>query len=291
MAEPAPRVAFLGPASSYSHEAATTIFGPGQAWCPRGTIAEVIEDVGVGHEYGVVPIENTTDGRVVDTLARLIRGDRTIVGEHRLAIHHNLMVAPETGDVTEVRSKPQALSQCRRFLATHYPGVRQIAVASTAAAAGQAAAEPGVAAIASAAAAEAHGLRVLRRNIEDRSNNVTRFVVLGREPVAATGRDKTSLVFQVDHRPGSLADAMMVFKNHRLNLTFIESFPCPDRESEYQFFVELTGHRDDAAVSEAIDALGSITRRLVWLGSYPSDASEPIADPPPSMADGSSPER
>jgi chorismate mutase/prephenate dehydratase len=139
---------------------------------------------------------------------------------------------------------------------------------STAAAAKLAAQRPGVAAVASIEAGQEYDLDVIDTNIEDNVNNVTRFAVLGKERPRPTGDDKTSILFQISHQPGALADAMTIFKQHRLNLTWIESFPAPDTAHEYLFFVELTGHRDDAAVTQAVAQLASESQRLTILGSY-----------------------
>lgn len=260
-------VCYLGPPHSYSHIAARGYFGD-RVISPVPSIAAVFDDVISGtHGQGIVPIENSTDGRIVDTLSRLIEGRVQIIGEIRLAIHHCLLAIGENG-IREIQSKPQALSQCRRFLASKYPAAVQTAVSSTTAAAAAAAHDPTIAAVASREAGQALGLRVIASEIEDNPNNLTRFVVIGTESARRTGVDKTSLLFQVTHRPGSLADAMAIFKHRQLNLTFIESFPSPGEPDEYQFFVELDGHRDDDAVAGAIEELQRISHRLVILGSY-----------------------
>ena len=268
MQTPAATVCFLGPPHSYSHLATGLYYGDDYRSQPASSIAEVFDRVAAGDcRWGVVPIENSTDGRIVDTMSRLIHAKVQIAGEVRLAIHHCLLAQTPEG-IVEIQSKPQALSQCRNFLAEHYRDVVQTAVCSTAAAAAAAAADCHVAAVASRRAGEAAGLSIIAENIEDNANNVTRFVVIGTETSRRTGDDKTSLLFQVAHQPGSLADAMMVFKTHGLNLTFIESFPSPGQPDEYQFFVELDGHRDDTPVQSAVDDLRRITHRMVVLGSY-----------------------
>ena len=265
-----PSACYLGPPHSYSHIAALAYFGD-QSLTAVPTIAAVFDDViGGGTPAGIVPIENSTDGRVVDTLSRLITpaaGERVqIVGEQRLAIHHCLLARNDS--FTEIRSKPQALSQCRDYLRTHYPDAVQTAVSSTTAAARAAVDDPTIAAVASRHAGESLGLPIVASRIEDNPHNVTRFVVIATDSPQRTGADKTSLLFQVAHRPGSLADAMMVFKDYSLNLTFIESFPSPGQPSEYQFFVELDGHRSDPPVHAAIETLQKQTHRFVVLGSY-----------------------
>ncbi len=165
-------------------------------------------------------------------------------------------------------SKPQALSQCREWVAKHLPQARTIEMTSTAAAAQLAAERPGAAAIASLQAGVNYGLTVLAENIEDNKNNITRFAVIGDHEGRRTGRDKTATMFEIQHTPGSLADAMTVFKRNRINLTWIESFPMPNTESEYLFFVEMEGHHSDAKIKRALAALQRKTERLEILGSY-----------------------
>ena len=263
------RVAYLGPAYSYSHLAALERFGEANELVPVATIAAVFDELNRGQvEFGLVPIENSTDGRVVDTLGMFARRPARVCGEVQLHIHHCLLGKTSRAEVREVYSKPQALSQCRNWLAQHLPLARTGEMASTAAAAKLAADKPGAAAIASRQAGVHYGLPVIEANIEDSRHNVTRFAVIGDSLPARTGRDKTALMFALSHSPGSLADAMTIFKQNRLNLTWIESFPMPDAPSEYLFFVELEGHLSDAAVKRALDSLGERTERLEVLGSY-----------------------
>lgn len=264
------RVAYLGPPYSYSHQAATERFGTTVDLAPVGTIAAVFEELNRGHaDYGIVPLENSTDGRVTDTLDMFARHPIRICGEVPLRIHHNLLAKCDRQSICEVYSKPQALSQCREWLSKHLPGVRLVEMTSTAAAAQLAADRPGAAAVASLSAATHYGLQVLAANIEDNRHNLTRFAVLGGETPRRTGHDKTALMLELAHRPGSLAEAMLVFKNSRLNLTWIESFPSPRTQNEYVFFVECEGHQADAKVRQAIDKLARKTARLDILGSYP----------------------
>ncbi len=264
------RVSYLGPPYSYSHQAAVQRFGGSAELSPVATIAAVFEELRTGHaDFGLVPIENSTDGRIVDTLGMFAKVPVRICGEVQLRIHHNLLAKCRRDEIQEVYSKPQALSQCRDWISKHLPGVRLAEMASTAAAAQLAAEKPGAAAIASLQAANKYGLSILAGNIEDNQNNVTRFAVIGGESPRRTGNDKTALMFELDHRPGSLADAMAVFKRGGLNLTWIESFPMPGTKKEYLFFVELEGHASDPKVSRALEALRRRTVRLEILGAYP----------------------
>lgn len=263
-------VTFLGPEFSYSHLASIAKFGQSHHLVPVSTIAAVFESVDDGNaDFGIVPIENSTDGRIVDTLEMFIRLPVRICGEIPMPIHHNLLAMGSLADVVEVHSKPQALSQCREWLAKNLPAARLVPTASTTAAAQLAAEEKGVAAIASKQAGSEYGLTVLAAAIEDNKQNVTRFAMIGRQPAERTGDDKTSLMFELNHEPGALADTMAIFKRNRLNLTWIESFPKQGSPNEYVFFVELLGHLVDVRVRRAIASLDKKTVKLETLGSYP----------------------
>jgi chorismate mutase/prephenate dehydratase len=264
------RVAYLGPKYSYSHLAAISRFGEGPDLTPVATIKAVFESVHFHQtDFGIVPIENSTDGRIVDTLDMFARLPLRITAEVELAIHHHLLGKCSRGEVLEVYSKPQAISQCRDWLAKNLPQAKVIEMTSTAIAAQIAADKAGAAAIASLEAGTHYGLAVIDSNIEDNKNNITRFAVIGGEIPHRTGRDKTALMFEIPHKPGSLADAMLVFKRGRQNLTWIESFPMPNSKNEYLFFVELEGHQNDSRVKSSIESLRRKTARLEVLGSYP----------------------
>lgn len=263
------RVAFLGPLHSYSHLATLKKFGESAELVPVRTIAAVFEEVSSGQvDAGLVPIENSTDGRIVDTLDRLTQASVKICGEVPLRIHHNLLGIGSREDVTQVCSKPQAISQCRDWLESHLPAAKITAMSSTTAAAELAASDQSVAAVASHQAGVQYGLKVLAKNIEDRKDNITRFAVIGQEAATRTGNDKTSIMFELAHEPGALADAMIVFKKNRLNLTWIESFPKPGSPNEYLFFIELLGYQTDLRVRRALAALEKKCVRLEVLGSY-----------------------
>lgn len=272
------KVAYLGPEHSFSHQAAVERFGQSVELKPVTTIATVFEEINRGHaDFGVVPLENSTDGRVADTLEMFLRMPHMVISaEVRLAIHHNLLVAPGTDyqDIRRVYSKAQALSQCRNWLSKHLQShVAVVEVASTTTAADLASKEPGAAAIASQMAAVRYGLRVLAAGIEDSPYNETRFAVIGSQKAAKTGNDKTALMFRLAHQPGSLHDALDVFKQNKINLTWIESFPARTPKPEYIFFVDFEGHREDAKVTRAIKALEEHCQELTVLGSYPAAGS------------------
>ncbi len=269
-----PRIAFLGPLYSFSHLAAIHCFGQSVQLVPVGSIAAVFEEVHRKQsDFGLAPIENSTDGRVADTLDMFTRMRVRICGVVELRIHHSLLGKCQRTDVREVYSKPQALSQCRNWLAKHLPSARTIEVTSTSTAAQLASEKPGAAAIASVQAGVRYGLDVLAENIEDNPFNTTRFAVIGDRPSPKTGNDRTAVLFQMEHRPGTLADAMMIFKRAKLNLTWIESFPLPGPERGYLFFVEMEAHETDARFRRAMAALGKKALRLEILGSFPATAA------------------
>lgn len=263
------RVAYLGPKFSYSYLATIERFGESPDLVPVATIAAVFEELNRGHaDYGVVPLENSTDGRVADTLDMFARLPVRICGEVQLRIHHNLLAQCPREEVQEVYSKPQALSQCRDWIAHHLPWARTVEMTSTTAAAQLASDKHGAAAIASRLAATNYGLNIVAANIEDNKNNITRFAVIGGKAAPRSGQDKTAIMFEISHQSGALADVMNVFKRGGLNLTWIESFPLAGSSSEYLFFVETEGHERDAKVRRALESLGKKTVRLEVLGSY-----------------------
>jgi chorismate mutase/prephenate dehydratase len=268
------RVAHLGPAWTYSHLAALHRFGNSVEFVPVASISAAFEEVAAGHShFGVVPLENSTDGRIADTLDNLSRLPVKVCAEVPLRIHHNLLAACDRSAIQEVYSRPQALSQCRNWLARHLPAARLVEVTSTAVAAETAAKTPRAAAIASRQAGVHYGLDVLAENIEDVAGNTTRFAVIGHADAGRTGKDKTALMFEIEHKPGGLADALSIPKKQKLNLTWIESFPMPGEERGYVFFVELEGHRGDLRVRRAIATLEKKCKRVVILGSYATAAA------------------
>ena len=265
------RIAFLGPQYSYSHLAAINRFGHTVEFTPVGSIAAVFEEVDRGHsDFGLVPIENSTDGRIADTLDMFTRLPVRICGEVELDIHHALLGRCSRAEIKEVYSRPQALSQCRNWLAKHLPAARTIEVTSTSTAAQLANEKPGAAAIASVQAGVHYGLDVLAEQIEDNANNVTRFAVIGEKSAEKTGNDRCAMMLQIQHRSGALVEALGIFKRNRLNLTWIESFPIPGSARAYLFFVELEGHETDSRVQRAIATLRQKTLRLEILGSFPA---------------------
>jgi chorismate mutase / prephenate dehydratase len=269
------RVAYLGPQFSFTHLAAIERFGESADLMPVSTIASVFEEVNRGHaDFGLVPIENSTDGRIVDTLDMFTRLPLRICGEVQIAVHHNLASKAPRSEITEIYSKPQALSQCREWLSRNMPHARLIEVTSTSTAAQLARDKPGVGAVASRQAAVEYELQIAAENIEDNANNVTRFAVIGDQQTKPTGRDRTAVLLQIPHRPGSLSDALTAFKKNKLNLTWIESFPLRGPESGYLFFIDFEGHFDEAKTKRTLEELQHSAVRMEILGSYPR--SEPL---------------
>jgi chorismate mutase / prephenate dehydratase len=265
------KIAYLGPEFSFSHLAAVEHFGQSVEFVSVGSIAAVFEEVDRAHvNFGVVPIENSTDGRVADTLDMFLKMRHlTICGEIRLKIHHNLVANCEHQEIRRVYSKAQALSQCRNWLAKNMPHAQLKDVSSTAIAAELAQREPGAAAVASRQASVRYGLRILFSQIEDATHNETRFAVIGQAKAGKTGHDKTAAMFRLPHNPGSLVDLLDVFKQHKINLTWIESFPAQTPKPEYLFFVDFEGHQDDPRIAKTIKSLGEHCSELTILGSFP----------------------
>jgi chorismate mutase/prephenate dehydratase len=270
------RVAYLGPEHTYSHEAARAQFGLSARFEPQPSIAAVFQVVEVGRaDFGVVPVENTTEGSVGLTLDLLIDTPSAINAEILLPIRHAIM--SRQGDPAKIRkilSHQQSLGQCRNYLAANYPHCELEAVASNAFAAKLAAEDDSVAAICAVAAAEPYGLSVIESNIQDVAQNTTRFLVLGRvvgaPPVAdKAGADKTSLVFAVPERAGALHGALTLFAREKINLTMIQSRPQRERPWAYTFFVDLQGSPQQPRVKRALRALDRQALFLKVLGSYP----------------------
>lgn len=265
------RVAYLGPEHTYSHEAACGGFGSSVEFAPQASFAAVFQEVQNGRaDFGVVPIENSTEGSVTLTLDLLIDTSLVIIGEILLPIRHALM--SREGDPSILRrilSHQQSLGQCRGYLSTNFAHCELEAVASNALAAQRAAQDESSGAIASRAAAEAYGLQIIAENIQDIAQNTTRFLVLGTRPTPKSRRDKTTILFAVPDRVGALNTALNLFAKSKINISKIESRPLRGRSWEYLFFVDLEGHRDSPRVKRALTALEARTLFLKVLGSYP----------------------
>ena len=268
------RIAFFGPAGTFTHRAAEAAarirFGSFVEYVPARTVEEVftMTDRGAA-DYGVVPVENTTEGSVGQTLDTFIDSPLKISSEILLLISHHLVGHGPLDQVTRVYSHPQALAQCRRWLTTNLPKAEAIESSSTSAAAQRAASEPHSAAIGTEESAALNGLAVLARGIQDQAHNTTRFLLLGKQIAARSGNDKTAILFSVRDRAGALFEVLSVFARRSINLTRIESRPSRRRAWDYVFFVDLDGHIDDPEVAGAVAALRGACEAVKVLGSYP----------------------
>ncbi len=276
------RIGYLGPPGSYSHLAATRQFGQSVEYDDLHEIAGVFTEVRRGHvDYGLVPIENSTGGGIVETLDAFkgAAGELSVYAEVQINVHHALLANCAPASVRRIHSKPEVFTQCRTWLATQYPQAELVAAPSSSRAvqialeedklAGSIGAPPGSAAIASVLAGSIYGLNVLFEEIEDNPSNITRFFVLGRQAAGRTGDDKTSIMFDTVDAPGALVRVLSVFERHGINLTHIDKRPSGKTNWQYTFFIDAQGHRDDAPVAAAIDEARTHCKELVVLGSYP----------------------
>ena len=263
-------ICYLGPPGSFTEEAARRQFGSSVEYVPVPNIGAVFTEVAARRaNHGVVPIENSTVGGIADTLDRFARTDVNICGEVLLAVHLCLMAKCNIDQITHIYSKPEALAQCQTWLARNLPRAKQCEAESTSQAAELVKHQPGASAIAHHGAAAIYDLAVLVESIEDNPENATKFHVLGHGFGGSTGDDRTSLMISIKHHAGSLYDALMPFRKHKVNLTKIESRPSRLRKWEYFFFIDLDGHSEDENVQRAIEELKETTLVMQILGSYP----------------------
>ena len=266
------KVAFLGPEGTFTQQAALKHFGHAVESLPLGAIDEVFREVESGAaNYGVVPVENSTEGVVNHTLDTFMTSSLKICGEVELRIHHHLLAGEHTRQdkVTRVYSHQQTLAQCRQWLDAHMPGVERVAVSSNAEAARRLKDEWNALAIAGEMAEELYGLTAVQRNIEDRPDNTTRFIIIGRQDTPASGCDKTSLMISGKNRPGLLYEVLSPFRDEGINLTRLESRPSRTANWSYVFFVDCEGHKEDAALQAVLDKLEAAGNTIKLLGSYP----------------------
>lgn len=264
------RIGYLGPKGSFSHNAAILKFGQSVDYESLADIRAIFEEVSKGHcDFGIVPVENSAGGGVRESLDAFIETDVMVCAEANMAIHHNLMANCPMAEIQQIYSQPEIFAQCRNWLAATFKEAKTIPVASSSRAAQLAATEPHSAAIASAIAAEIYGLKVLCQDIEDISNNITRFLIISKQDALPTGDDKTIVLFSTAHRTGALVDVLNVFKEYNLNMTNIGSRPNRKREWEYYFFVDFLGHRLDEPVQKALAEAKTHCLQLSVLGSFP----------------------
>jgi chorismate mutase/prephenate dehydratase len=264
------KIGFLGPLGTFSHVASVRKFGSSVEHVPLADIPSVFEEVIRGHvDYGLVPVENSLHGGVIDTLDAFLHSSAKICAEVRITIHHYLLAREPWERIRTIYSKPEVFSQCRKWLGAVAKDRDVQPAASTSHAAELAASQAGVAAIGTMLAGELYDLRVLFENIEDNPDNETRFLVIGREPARKSGDDKTAIMFTTAHKPGALAEVLDVFKANSINLTDIEKRPSKKVNWEYYFFIDAQGHADEPAMRKAIEEAREHCLQLTVLGSYP----------------------
>ncbi|MDH5393188.1 MAG: prephenate dehydratase [Gammaproteobacteria bacterium] len=266
------KIAYLGPDGSYTHMGALKHFGGSINGLASAQIDDVFREVEAGNaDFGIVPIENSTEGVISYTLDMLLQSRLVICGEVDLPIHHNLITHCKVlTAVTRVYSHQQSLAQCRNWLNKNLPAVETIAVSSNSHAVTLLKDEPGAAAIAGQVAADLYSVPVLNQNIEDQVDNTTRFIVLGKHSVPASGDDKTSLLVMLHNKAGALHDLLSAFADRGISMSKIESRPAQSSGVwEYVFFIDIQGHRDEPNVAEAITDLEHKSAMLKVLGSYP----------------------
>jgi len=265
-------VAFLGPAGTYTHAAALKHFGHFVNVQSLSAIDEVFREVESGHaNYGVVPVENSTEGMVNHTLDSFIHSSLYIAGEVKLRIHHHLLAQNiiELKSIKRVYSHQQSLAQCRKWLDSNCPQVERVAVSSNAEAARLAMDEEGAVAIAGDMAADLYKLEKLAQNVEDEPDNTTRFLIIGSKVVPASGQDKTSILVSVKNKPGALYHVLEPFHKNNVSLTRLETRPSSSGTWAYVFFIDFEGHFDDAIVQDVIAEISPDAVEIKHLGSYP----------------------
>lgn len=266
------KVAFLGPEGTFTQQAALKHFGQSAIAIPFSAIDEVFREVEAGAvHYGVVPVENSTEGVVNHTLDNFMGSNLKICGEVELRIHQNLLVSDvtSTNSISRIYSHSQSLAQCRKWLDANYPKAERIAVNSNAEAAKRLKGEWNAAAIAGTMAAELYGLKILAEKIEDQPDNSTRFLIIGNQTVPASGVDKTSIVVAMRNEPGALYNLLEPFHRHNIDLTRVETRPSRTGAWTYVFFIDFVGHVNDPLISDVMKEVASRCADLKLLGSYP----------------------
>src|SRR5689334_12784163 len=264
-------IAYFGPEATFTHQAAIRRFGASLRYVPQKTIGDVFAEVSRNRaDYGVVPVENSTEGVVTHTLDMFVDSDLKVVSQIVLPVQQCLLSNSPRSKIKKLYSHPQSLGQCRGWIQANLPKVEIIETSSNARSAEFAAKEKGTAAIAGILAAEKYGLDVLDYDIQDNAANATRFLVLGRQCSPPTGRDRTSIMISVTDKVGALHSALAAFRRYRINMTKIESRPSKRKAWEYFFFIDCDGHVQDRKVENAIRHLGEHCNFVKVLGSFPN---------------------
>ena len=265
-------VAYLGPEATFTHQAAIRRFGASLRYSSQKTITDVFSEVSKGRaEYGLVPVENSTEGVVTHTLDMFVDSELKIVSQIVLPVQHCLLSKCRRNQIEKLFTHPQSLGQCRGWIQAHLPRVEIIETSSIARSAELAVTAKNSAAIAGLLAAEKYDLPVLDHDIQDNVANATRFLVLGRQSTPPSGKDRTSLMMSVTHKAGALHSALAAFRRHRINMTKIESRPSKRKVWEYFFFIDIDGHVEDKRIAKALALLGEHCNFVKVLGSYPSN--------------------
>ncbi len=264
-------VAYLGPEGTFTQQAAFKHFGHAVKDTPLPTIHDIFQSVETGHcQFGVVPVENSTEGVIAHTLDRFMDSALQICGEVELRVHQNLLGKMDAlSEIDEVYSHQQSLAQCRQWLNSFLPGVPCTAVSSNAEAGRLAALGRHKAAIAGSMVAELYDLNIIEKNIEDEANNTTRFIIIGAQQPVSTGLDKTSILVSTGNQAGALHKILAPFAEYGISMAHIESRPSRQGLWEYVFFIDIEGHRDDPSVAKALQSLQNNVKMLKVLGSYP----------------------
>jgi chorismate mutase/prephenate dehydratase len=264
-------IAYLGPEATFTHQAAIRRFGSSLRYAAQKTIADVFTEVSKNRaDYGVVPVENSTEGVVTHTLDMFVDSDLKVVSQIVLPVQQCLLSNSPRMQIKKLYAHPQSLAQCRAWIQNHLPRVEIVETSSNARSAEFATKERGAAALAGLLAAEKYKLRVLEQDIQDNAANATRFLVLGRQSTPQTGKDRTSLMISISDKVGALHHALAAFRRFRINLTKIESRPSKRKAWEYFFFIDCDGHVDDKRVAKAITHLEQECSYVKVLGSYPN---------------------
>lgn len=265
------RIAYLGPEATWTHQAAREKFGASVQYLPQGRIAEVFDKVEKGAaDYGVVPVENSTEGAIDHTLDMFMDSNLQICAQLLMKIENHLLARGPRDQIKRLYSHRQVFGQCRDWLRREMPKVEQVEVSTTTRAAELASKEENVGALAGRMAAEVHQLNILERAVQDRSDNTTRFIIIGRQSCPPTGNDRTSLMFGLRDQPGALFSALRPFDELKVNIRNIESRPSRRKAWEYFFFADLDGHLEDEQLMSAVNELKKNSSVLKILGSYPN---------------------
>lgn len=266
------KIAYLGPAGTWTHQAAIKKFGHSVGYSSQANFAEVFDQVARRKaDYGVVPIENSTEGAVSHTLDLFVDSPLKICAQILLRIENGLMACIPRDEIKTLYSHPQVFGQCRNWILKHFPEADLVEVSSTtkAAALAKKYAADGAAAMGGPLAAEMHGLTMLDECIQDRATNTTRFLVIGEKSCPPTGKDRTSILFSTKDQPGSLVKVLQIFDSIGVNMSKIESRPSKQRDWEYNFYVDLAGHSEDEKIADGIVKLTEYCSMVKILGSYP----------------------